>query len=40
VSGDERQSRTRTILIWMATILPLILLWLWLGRLLVDRLFG
>jgi type II secretory pathway component PulM len=40
VSGDEQQSRTRKVLTWMATILPLILLWLWLGRPLVDRLLG
>jgi type II secretory pathway component PulM len=40
VSGDEQQSRARRILVWLATILPLILLWLWLGRPLVDRVFG
>jgi hypothetical protein len=40
VSGDEQQSRARRILVWLATILPLILLWLWLGRPMVDRFFG
>ena len=40
VSATREQSRARKIVVWMVTILPLILLWLWLGRPLVDRLFG
>jgi predicted nucleic acid-binding Zn ribbon protein len=40
VSDDEQQSRASRLLVWLATILPLILLWLWLGRPLVDRFFG
>ena len=39
VSGTQQQSRTRRVVVWMVTILPLILLWLWLGRPLVGRLF-
>jgi hypothetical protein len=39
VSETQEQGRTRKIVVWMATILPLILLWLWLGRPLVDWLF-
>jgi len=39
VSATQEQSRTRKIVVWMVTILPLILLWLWLGRPLVDWLF-
>jgi hypothetical protein len=36
VTGVEPGSRARKILVWTATILPLVLLWLWLGRPLVD----
>jgi predicted nucleic acid-binding Zn ribbon protein len=36
VSATREQRRTRKIVVWMLTILPLILLWLWLGRVLVD----
>lgn len=36
VSATQQRSRTRKVVVWMVTILPLILLWLWLGRPLVD----
>ena len=36
VSATQKQRKTRKIVVWMVTILPLILLWLWLGRPLVD----
>ena len=39
VSATKEQSRTRKVVVWMVTILPLVLLWLWLGRPLVDWLF-
>ncbi|HET9421083.1 MAG TPA: hypothetical protein VFO49_08095 [Nocardioides sp.] len=40
MSADGRHGRVRKILIWSATILPMVLLWLWLGRPLIDRLLG
>lgn len=40
MSGGEQQNSIRKVLVWSVTILPLVLLWLWLGRPLVDKLFG